>query len=126
MTHDRHHEHLIEEITELFEPVLSKSSNAIYIYLDDTHKICNQKFADLLGYRSIKEWVANETPLDDVDESDQNKVIEAYGAASRNYEASSLSVSLKTKNGSSINVDIIMTPFAYKNEVFVIHFISKK
>src|SRR3989338_318874 len=126
MAHDEHHEHLIKEVEELFEPILSNSPQAIYIYLDDAHKICNQKFADLLGYKSIAEWVANETPVDDVVESDQNKVIEAYGNASEKYEASTLSVAIKTKGGSQVDVDIIMTPFTYKNEVFVVHFISPK
>lgn len=126
MAHDEHHEHLIKEVTELYRPILDNSPQAIYIYLDDAHKTCNQKFADLLGYKSIDEWVANETPVDDVAKSDQDKVIEAYGNASRNYKASTLLVAIKTKGGSEIDVDVIMTPFTYKNEVFVIHFISKK
>lgn len=125
MAHDEHHEHLIKEVGQLFEPVLSHSPQAIYIYLDDTHKICNQKFADLLGYSSIEEWVANETPIDDVIEEDRNKGIEAYGKASENLEASSLNGTWKTKDGSEINTEIIMVPFAYKDEVFVVHFISK-
>lgn len=124
MAHDEHHEHLIKEVAELFDPILENSPQAIYIYLDDQHKICNQKFADLLGYGSINEWASNETPVDDVVKNDQDKVIEAYGNASDNYEASTLSVAVKTKGGSEIDVELIMTPFTYKNEVFVIHFIS--
>ena len=126
MAHDEHHVHLLKEVAEMLEPILSESPQAIYIYLDDQHKICNQKFADLLGYKSIADWVANETPVDDVVESDQNKVIEAYRNASEKLEASTLSVAIKTKDGSEIEVDVIMTPFTYKNEVFVVHYISKK
>ena len=126
MAHDEHHEHLVKEVENLLDPILENSPQAIYIYLDDQHKICNQKFADLLGYKSIADWVANETPVDDVVESDQNKVIEAYGNASEKLEASTLSVAIKTKDGSEIEVDVIMTPFTYKNEVFVVHYISKK
>ncbi len=65
MTHDQHHEHLIAEVEELYKPILSKSPQAIYIYLDDEHKTCNKKFSSLLGYKSVKEWVDNEYPLAD-------------------------------------------------------------
>lgn len=126
MAHDEHHEHLIKEVEDLFKPVLTKSPQAIYIYLDDAHKICNQKFADLVGYSSIQEWVDNEYPLSDVLEEDQEKVIEAYGKASENLEASKLSTTIIKKDKTKIKVDIILAPFSYKNEVFVVHFIDKQ
>lgn len=124
--HDPHHEHLMAEITEMFKPVLEKSPQAIYIYLDDTHKICNKKFADLLGYKSVQEWVDNQTPVSDVDEKDQEKVINAYMEASRNLKASTLSATVVKKDGKKITADVIMTPFTYQGEVFVLHFISPK
>src|SRR3989344_6899464 len=97
MVHDEHYEHLVKEIAEQFEPVLSKSPQGIYIYLDDEHKICNKKFADMLGYKSIEEWVSNETPVGDVLEEDQEKVIKAYGEACEHFKASKLSVSIFLK-----------------------------
>lgn len=126
MAHDEHHEHLIKEITELFEPILSDSPQAIYIYLDNSHKICNQNFIEVLEYESIEEWVKNENPVGDVTEADQNSVIDAYERASENMEASFLSAIWTTKGGSEVETDIIMTPFSYKGEVFVIHFITPK
>jgi len=126
MAHDPHHEHLTEELAKQLEPVLSKSPQAIYLYLDDEHKICNKKFADMLGYDSVEAWVENETPLDDVLESDQEGVINAYMNASREFKASSFSASLVRKNKKQIDVSILMMPITYKEEVFVIHFISEK
>ena len=125
MAHDVHHEHLVRELTEQLEPVLSNSPQAIYLYLDDEHKTCNQKFADLLGYSSIQEWVDNQTPVSDVAEEDQEKVIEAYGEASENFKASALSVSVVKKDGTKLKVNIIMSPIVYKGETFVIHFINE-
>lgn len=124
MVHDKHHEHLVKEIAEQFEPVFSKSPHGIYIYLDDVHKICNKKFAEMLGYGSVKEWVANKFPVGDVLEEDQEKVISAYGEASRNLKASRVSVFVVRKDGRKIKVEIIMAPITYKGEVFVIHFVS--
>lgn len=125
MAHDQHHEHLVKELAEQLEPIFSNSPQAIYLYLDDAHKICNQKFADLLGYSSIEEWVANETPISDVAKEDQEKVIQAYGQASENFKASQLEVNISTKNGETIHTQVIMAPVTYKGEVFVVHFISQ-
>lgn len=124
MAHDEHHEHLIKEVAELYRPILENSPQAIYIYLDDAHKICNQKFADLLGYESVNEWVENETPISDIIHTDQESVIEAYGKAVENMSGSFISATAATKSGSEIDLDIIMVPFTYKNEVFAIHFIN--
>ena len=126
MPHDEHHEHLIKEITEQFEPVFSNSPQGVYLYLDDTHKICNQKFADMLGYKSVEEWVANETPVEDVVEEDRDRAIEAYGKASDDFEASKISVGVTKKDGSKLSTEIIMAPVTYRNEVFVLHFVSEK
>lgn len=126
MAHDPHHEHLIKELALQLEPVLSKSPQAIYLYLDDEHKICNKKFADMLGYKSVKEWVKNEYPLDDVAEETQDKAVKAFLDASQKFKASTLTGSFVKKDGKKIKAEIFMVPVSYKNEVFVLHFITKK
>lgn len=126
MAHEEHHEHLMKELTEQLEPLFANSPQAIYLYLDDTHKTCNQKFADMLGYSSIMEWVKSEYPVEDVIEKDRDNVIEAYIDASQNLTASTLEATWGTKNGKKVKTEIIMIPFPYRNEVFVLHFISLK
>lgn len=126
MAHDEHHEHLIKELAEQLEPVFSNSPQAIYLYLDDTHKICNQKFAEMLGYSSIDEWVSNEAAVGDVLEEDQSKVIQAYGQASEHFKASTFSVTFVRKDGTQIKTKVIMVPITHKGEVFVLHFISEE
>lgn len=126
MAHDIHHEHIVKELTEQLEPLFSKSPQGIYLYLDDEHKSCNKQFADMLGYKSPKEWVANEFPIEDVAEEDQEKGIEAYMNASRKLIASTISGTLVKKDGKKIKTEITMAPITYKGEVFVLHFISKE
>lgn len=126
MAEEIHHEHLIRELAEQFEPVLTNSPQAIYLYLDDTHKICNQKFADMLGYSSVKEWVDNQFPIDDLIEEDQDKATQSYMKASENFQASTLPVTWVKKGGQRIHSTIVMVPITYQNEVFVLHFISIK
>ena len=39
MEEQKHHEELVKGISEQMKPVLAKSEQAIYIYLDDNHKV---------------------------------------------------------------------------------------
>ena len=126
MAEDTHNEHLIKELTQLLEPVLTGSPQAVYLYLDDTHKACNQKFADLIGYTSPEEWVANENPIDDVDEEDQERTVKAYMNASTNLKASEEKINLVKKDGEKISVEVIFVPLSYRNEIFVLHFIERR
>jgi PAS domain S-box-containing protein len=126
MAHDAHHDHLIKELTEQFEPIYTSSPQGVYLYLDDEHKSCNKKFADMLGYASPDEWVANEFPVGDVLEKDRENVIEAYMQASENLKASTLEATLVNKNGKQIKTEVTMAPITYRNEVFVLHFITLK
>lgn len=126
MTHDIHHEHLIKELTGQLKPIFENSTQGIYLYLDDTHKTCNQKFADLLGYASIKDWIANEFPVEDVAEEDRDRIINAYGEASEKCIASTHQISCVKKDGKKIKVEIIMAPVSYQGEVFVLHFITPR
>lgn len=80
----------------------------------------------MLGYGSIEEWVSNETPVGDVSEEDQPKVIQAYNEASKHFQASVVSVTVVRKDGQQIKTKIIMVPITYRNEVFVLHFITEE
>jgi len=106
--------------------VLEKSGQAIYIYLDDNHKVCNKKFANLLGYKSPKEWADGEAPLSDVVEEDQQRVIDAYMKASEKMVASAIEVKVKNiKTGNIIKTRMIIAPVGHAGHVFTAHFFNK-
>ncbi len=46
----------IRIISDQFKFVLTSSEQPVCIYLDDEHKVCNYRFAALLGYGSPEEW----------------------------------------------------------------------
>ena len=125
---EHHHEELVKGIAAQLKPVLDKSGQAIFIYLDDTHKVCNKKYADLLGYKSAREWANTEAPLDDVVEEDQPTVVSAYENASENMTASCLDVRVKNiKTGKTIKTRMIMVPFTYTGtHLFTVNFFSPK
>jgi PAS domain-containing protein len=126
MAQEEHHEELVEGISEQLGLILKKSKQAVYIYLDDIHKVCNEKFAKLLGYKSAKEWAAMHAPLSDVDEADQNNVIAAYEKATEKFMASSLDIALRNiKTNKLIKARMIIAPMVYQGHVFSIHFLSE-
>ena len=126
MTQEQHHEALVKGISAQLKPIMDKSAQAIYVYLDDTHKACNKKFADLLGYKSAKEWADIEAPLADVVEADQERVIAAYEAATEKMLASSLDIRFtNVETGKPFKANIIMLPIAYDGHIFALHFITK-
>lgn len=127
-TQEHHHEEVVRKIAAQLKPVLDKSGQGVYIYLDDAHKVCNKKFADLLGYKSAREWANAEAPLSDVVEEDQPSVISAYENASENMVASCLDVRMKNiKTGRTIKTSMIVVPLTDGgNHVFTVHFFSRK
>jgi len=126
MDEQQHHEELLKGITEQMKPVLEKSEQAIYIYLDDNHKVCNKKFADLLGYKSPKEWEDAEAPLSDIVEEDQQSVINAYMNASEKMVASAIEVRAKNvETGKIVKARMIIAPVGHAGHVFTAHFLSK-
>ena len=120
---ENHHEELIKGVAREQKILLDNSPQAIYIYFDDTHKVCNKKFAALLGYKSPAEWAKMDAPLADVVEKDQPKVIDAYGKASDKLIAGKIAISLKNiKTGKIIKTDLLMVPIIFDDHVFVMHF----
>ena len=123
---EEHHEELIKGMAEELKPILDKSPQAIYLYLDDNHKTCNKNFADLVGYKSVKAWEKVDAPLADVVEASQSKVVDAYGRASEKLEASTIKLTMKNvTTGEPIKASMIMVPVAYQGHVMVLHFLSR-
>ncbi len=125
-TQEEHHEELIRGLAQQMKPILDKSPQAIYLYLDDNHKTCNKSFASLVGYTSVKAWEQVDAPLADVAKASQPRVVAAYGRASENMEASSLRLTMKNvRTGELIKANMIMVPVTYQGHVIVLHFLSR-
>jgi hypothetical protein len=125
---EHHHDEIVKAMAAQLKPVLDKSGQGIYIYLDDAHKACNKKFSDMLGYKSAAEWANAEAPLSDVVEEDQQSVISAYEKASEKMAASCLDVRFKNiKTGKTVKANMIVVPITDDGtHVFTVHFCSVK
>src|SRR3989338_8317019 len=104
MDEHKHHEQLIDGISKQFKEILENSGQGMYIYLDDIHKICNEKFAKMLGYTSAKDW----------------------SSAMEKGIGSSFDINWKTKNGKSLKTNVILVPIAFEGHLMALHFVTKK
>ncbi len=50
------HAELMSQLEEQFRPLLESSPDGVYLWLDETHKICNARLAELFGYTVAEEW----------------------------------------------------------------------
>ena len=122
-----HHEDLVNGLYNQLKQIFDESSQAIYLYLDDNHKVCNEKFASLLGYNSPEEWAKIENPLEEnVDKSSQDAVESNYFKATEKMIGSQMNVRLKTTSGSVFEASAIVVPLVYQHHVFALYFISEK
>jgi PAS domain-containing protein len=119
------HEELIAGISKQMKSILDSSQQAVYIYLDDIHKVCNGKFASLLGYRSPEEWAKVEDPLEaTVERSSQETLVNAYNQAMEKFIPSNIKVTWKKKSGGTVVTSVVLAPIAYDDHIFALHFVS--
>ncbi|MEW5942160.1 MAG: PAS domain-containing protein, partial [Chloroflexota bacterium] len=55
MAEEHEHVKILKELAEQFQPLFENSPEGIYLYIDEVHKICNERFARMFGL-TVKEW----------------------------------------------------------------------
>ena len=127
MDEHKNHEDLIKNIENQLRPILDSSKQAIYVYLDDNQKICNENFAQLLGYSSAQDWAQTSGPFADtfVEPKSQNTLVSAYQDAMEEMVGSKISVTWTKKNGGSVETSVILVPFSYDDHLYAVHYVSK-
>ena len=98
------HGMLIKEISEQLKPILDHSEQAVYVYLDDHSKVCNTKFAELLGYASPADWAAVQGSFPEVfvDEKSQETLVSAFQDAMEGIVASAFDITWKKKSNEKV------------------------
>ena len=127
MQHENHtHEVLIQGVSSQMKDILETSGQAIYIYLDDVHWVCNQKFASMLGYSTPGELAqVKQPPLEVwVNGKSQHTLVDAYQNAMQQMIGSTVPITWKTKSGGTVDTTMILVPIAYQGHLLAMHFIS--
>ena len=122
---DKHHEELVQGLYDQLKPILEKSEQPIFIYLDDNHKACNDKFAEMLGFKSPQDWADNQGFLDIfVDEESRETLMNAYWNAMNKMVASTIPMSWMKKDGSKLDSTMILVPMYSQGHMFSVHFVT--
>lgn len=124
---EHHHENLIEGVSKEYKDILENSKQGVYLYLDDAHKVCNEKFASLLGYESAEEWaeVSGSFPDAFVAEESQEELVTSYQEAMENFIGSVIKVAWKKKSGGTVSTNVILVPISQDGHLLALHFVSK-
>jgi hypothetical protein len=97
------------------------------VYLDDTHKLCNERFASMLGYESADEWSRVTKPFTEVfvQERSRHSLVSAFQEAMESKNASAINVTWKKRAGGNINTRVILVPISVKGELLALHYITE-
>jgi hypothetical protein len=117
----------IKGISDQLKSLFSSSEQAIYIYLDDVHKVCNTRFSSMLGYRSPEEWAAVKISFPEafVDEGSQDILVSHYQKGIQKLVASHFPVVWKKKPGGSVKTEVILVPILYNGHRLALHYVSE-
>jgi len=120
------HKTIIEDARKQLAVILKESKQGVYLYLDDTHKLCNEKFASMLGYKSAKEWSKVNQPFTDafVEPQSQHTLVSAYQEAMNSKTGSCIEVTWK-KPGGQVNTQVILVPVNIKGHLLALHYITE-
>jgi len=110
------------QLRSLFE----ESGQAIYLYLDDHNKVCNKRFADLLGYPTPEAWAAVHTsfPAAFVSPSSRETLVDAFQVALNDGVATSIAVTWTKKDGKTVGSDVILVPIDVDGTRLALHFVT--
>lgn len=119
-----HHEDVINKVKEHLTPILEGSRQGIYVYLDEIHKFCNARFAELLGYLGPDEWASVESFMHFVDPESQEVLVSTYQKTMQLMTSSMINVTWLKKDGTRVPSTCIMVPFSCDGHVMALHFIT--
>ena len=121
------HEVATKELAEHLQPLFDASPDGVYVWLDEEHWICNQRFAELLGYDSPDEL--NDTPhflQRMVHEDDQQHFSWSYW---NRVQALAFPTTFRfrgtRKDGSTFQAETDMIPLTYGGHTFAYHFVRR-
>ena len=117
---------ILSSVRDQFSDILEHSEQSVYIYLDDVNKVCNKRFASLLGYDSPRDWasVKENFPETFVSAKDRETLVSAYQKAMNGLVGSAISIAWKKKKGGEVRTTTILVPIVYDGHRMALHFIT--
>ena len=119
-------EDIIRELAEQFRSIMEQSPDGVYLWLDETHKVCNERLAKLFGF-TVEQWSATQPFLDNfVAEEDRRMFSWNYHnrVAALAFPATFRFRGMR-KDGSIFPAETDMIPISYGGEAVAYHFVRQ-
>jgi hypothetical protein len=127
LSHAHSHKEVISRVREELDEVFEESEQGVYVYLDDSSKVCNNKFAKMLGYKTPEEWakVMDNFPEVFVAPKDRRLLVETFQKAMNSLVGSMVSITWKKKGGGEAPSKTILVPIVKDGHRMALHFVSE-
>jgi len=117
---------VMRELAEQFRPVFEGSPDGVYLWLDEAHKTCNERLAEMFGF-TVEEWSAAQPFLENFVAKEDRKVF------SWNYHnrvaALAFPVTFRfrglRKDGSTFPAETDMIPISFRGRAVAYHFVRR-
>lgn len=123
---DGEREDVIRELAAQFRPIMDRSPDGVYLWLDEAHKVCNQRLADLFGY-TVEEWSAAEPFLDSF-VAEEDRALYSWNYHNR-VAALAFPVTFRfralRKDGSTFAAETDMIPISHRGHAVAYHFVRR-
>ena len=120
------HETAMGELVEQFRPIFEQSPDGVYLWLDEAHKACNERLANLFGF-TVGEWSATQPFLDNfVAEEDRRLYSWNYHnrVATLAFPVTFRFRGLR-KDGSTFAAETDMIPISHRGHAVAYHFVRQ-
>jgi PAS domain S-box-containing protein len=118
---------LFQQFAEEFRAIMEQSPDGVYLWLDETHKVCNERLARLFGY-TVEEWCATAPFLDNfVAEADRDLYAWNY-----HHRVAALAYPVtfrfqgRRKDGSVFAAETDMVPVSWQGHAVAYHFVRQR
>jgi len=120
------HGDVMQQVAEEYRPILESSPDGVYLWLDETHKVCNERLARMFGC-SVPEWSAAQPFLESF------VAPEDRGMYSWNYQNRVAALAFpvtfrfraRRKDGSTFAAETDMIPIAWQGHAVAYHFVRQ-
>jgi PAS domain S-box-containing protein len=117
---------VIDSLATQFKPVLDSSPDGVYIWLDEVHKVCNERLARMFGY-TVEEWCST-APFLETFVAPEDRELYSYHYQTRVaqflYPVTFRFRGLR-KDGTSFAAETDMIPISSAGQPVAYHFVRK-
>jgi len=123
------HEEAIEWASREMKDLMDRSEHGIYIYACDTHTVCNEQLARMLGLGSPEEWAISdgESLVDRfLTPKSASRVVDMYWKAMDDKVPASADVTFRKNGGGKVRANLVLVPIRYKDQDMALHFVTSR